>query len=139
MSAFSLHPQLAADTHVVGELALARVLLMDDARFPWLVLVPRRAGLVEFLDLDADDAVALAAEARACALALRRLYQPDKFNVAALGNVVAQFHLHVVARFRSDARWPQPVWGAPPALPYTQTQAATRLAELRAELRIEAP
>lgn len=139
MSTFSLHAQLAADTRVVGDLPLSRVLLMDDARFPWLVLVPRRAALVEFLDLDPDDALALAAEARSCALALRRLYRPDKLNVAALGNVVAQFHLHVVARFRSDARWPQTVWGAPPSVPYTEAQATARLAELRGELQVEAP
>lgn len=134
MSGFELHPRLAADTLVVGDLALSRVLLMNDPRFPWLVLVPRRPGLVEFLQLDPADCGALTAEARRCGLALRELVKPHKLNIAALGNLVPQFHLHVVARFEDDARWPQPVWGAPPTAPYEPAAAAARVTALRGAL-----
>lgn len=136
MSDFELHPRLAADTLVVGELALSRVLLMNDPRFPWLVLVPRRPGLVEFLQLDAADCAVLTAEARRCGLALMELFKPNKLNIAALGNLVPQFHLHVVARFEDDARWPQPVWGAPPTAPYEPSAAVARLKGLRGALRL---
>jgi diadenosine tetraphosphate (Ap4A) HIT family hydrolase len=134
MSGFALHPRLAADTLVVGELALSRVLLMNDPRFPWLVLVPRRAGLVEFLQLDAAACSALLAEARRCGMALKELFRPTRLNIGALGNLVPQFHLHVVARFEDDARWPQPVWGAPPSAPYEEAAAAARIKALRGAL-----
>jgi diadenosine tetraphosphate (Ap4A) HIT family hydrolase len=134
MSGFELHPRLAADTLAVGDLALSRVLLMNDPRFPWLVLVPRRPGLVEFLQLDAADCGELTAEARRCGLALQDLFKPHKLNIAALGNLVPQFHLHVVARFEDDARWPQPVWGAPPTAPYAPAVAMARVRALRCAL-----
>lgn len=108
---FALDPRLAADTTHLGDLALCRVLLMDDARFPWLVLVPRRAGLVEIGDLAEDDHRALWDEVRIAGRVMQALARPDKLNVAALGNVVAQLHVHVVGRFRSDPAWPGPVWG----------------------------
>jgi diadenosine tetraphosphate (Ap4A) HIT family hydrolase len=136
MSGFALHPRLAADTLVVGELALSRVLLMNDPRFPWLLLVPRRPGLVDFLQLDGEDCSALLAEARRCGQALTELFRPTRLNIGALGNVVPQFHLHVVARFEGDARWPQPVWGAPPAAPYEEAAAAARIKTLRGALQL---
>lgn len=116
--AFALDPRLAADTVPVGDLALSRVLLMDDARFPWLILVPRRAGLSEVTDLDGADAGALWEEIRLAAGVMRDLSKPDKVNVAALGNVVAQLHVHVVGRFLSDPAWPGPVWGFGARTPY---------------------
>lgn len=109
--AFSLDPRLAADTHPVGDLALCSVLLMDDARFPWLILVPRRDALSELTDLAPEDAAALFEEIRIAVRVIQGLAHPDKVNVAALGNVVAQLHVHIVARFRSDPAWPGPVWG----------------------------
>jgi diadenosine tetraphosphate (Ap4A) HIT family hydrolase len=133
---FRLDARLSADTLVVGDLALSRVLLMNDARYPWLILVPRRAGLVEFLQLDREDCAALDAELRLCALALMELHRPHKLNVAALGNVVRQFHVHVVARFEGDAAWPRPVWGGPPAPPYAASDAVARVQDLRAALRL---
>ena len=133
---FQLDSRLAADTLPVGDLALSRVLLMNDARFPWLILVPRRAGLVEFLQLDREDCACLDAELRLCALALMELHRPHKLNVAALGNVVRQFHVHVVARFEGDAAWPRPVWGGPPAPPYAAADAVARVKDLRAALRL---
>lgn len=133
---FQLDPRLAADTLEIGDLQLSRVVLMNDARFPWLILVPRRAGLVEFLQLDREDCVALDAELRLCSLALMELHRPDKLNVAALGNVVRQFHVHVIARFTTDAAWPRPVWGGPPAPSYAAAEAVARVKDLRAALRL---
>lgn len=128
---FALDPRLAADTRPVGDLPLSRVLLMDDARFPWLVLVPRRAGLVELDDLPRDDRITLLDEIDLAGRVLRALAAPDKLNVAALGNVVAQLHVHVVARFRGDAAWPRPVWGVGERAPYPDDAAAERIAHLR--------
>lgn len=117
-SDFTLDPRLAADTAEVGDLGLCRVLLMDDARFPWLVLVPRRPALVELTDLSEADAVALWREVRLAAGVMQALSKPDKVNVGALGNVVAQLHVHVVGRSRSDPAWPGPVWGFEARRPY---------------------
>jgi diadenosine tetraphosphate (Ap4A) HIT family hydrolase len=108
---WSLHPQLSADTVAVGDLALSRLLAMNDADFPWLILVPRRAGASEMLDLGAEQP-RLMDEIAAVSDALKRETRCDKLNVAAIGNVVPQLHVHVVARFRADPLWPKPVWGA---------------------------
>ena len=131
MPDFELHPRLAADTRLVGDLPLCRVLLMDDARFPWLVLVPRVPGLVELTELADADAMRLIDETRRAARALQAHCAPHKLNLGALGNLVPQFHQHVVARFREDARWPQPVWGAGPAEPYADAMARARVDALR--------
>ncbi len=118
MSDFTLDPRLAADTVHAGDLALCRVLLMDDARFPWLVLVPRRPDVAEITDLSAEDAHALMDEMRLATGVMLALAKPDKVNVAALGNVVPQLHVHVIGRFLSDPAWPRPVWGVGEARPY---------------------
>jgi diadenosine tetraphosphate (Ap4A) HIT family hydrolase len=133
-SGFALDPRLAADTHLVGELALSRLLLMDDARFPWLILVPRIAGARELIDLDATDQRSLLAELAGAGRALEALLRPDKLNVAALGNVVPQLHVHLIARYATDAAWPQPVWGVGERVPYDSGARAARIAELRAAL-----
>ncbi|MFD0938828.1 HIT domain-containing protein [Methylobacterium trifolii] len=108
---FTLDPRLSADTAPVGDLALSSVLLMDDSRFPWLILVPRRTGVSEVTDLSPLDGAALWEEIRIAVGVMQALSQPDKVNVGALGNVVAQLHVHVIGRFRSDPAWPGPVWG----------------------------
>lgn len=108
---FALHPRLAADTTPVVELALSRVLLMDDARFPWLILVPRRPDLREIYDLPAADQATLWQEISRVGEVLMRETGGDKLNVAALGNQVPQLHVHVIARRTDDAAWPGPVWG----------------------------
>jgi len=136
MSAFELDPQLAAETHAVGDLGLSRVLLMDDARFPWLILVPRRAGMRELIDLRLDEQHVLLDEIGRCATALRNMEKPDKLNVAALGNVVAQLHVHVLARTRQDAAWPRPVWGVGTRIAYADAALQLRLASLRAALHL---
>lgn len=117
-SDFTLDPRLAADSVEVGDLALCRVLLMDDARFPWLILVPRRPAVSEITDLAEADGAALWREIRIAAGVMQALSKPDKVNVAALGNIVAQLHVHVVGRFRSDPAWPGPVWGFEAPKPY---------------------
>jgi len=134
---FELHPGLAADTLDVGSLPLSRVLLMNDARYPWLVLVPRRGGLIDLVDLDPTDHHRLTDEIRKACIALRELFRPDKLNVAALGNVVSQLHVHVIARYRNDAAWPRPVWTIGTAVPYAPAEGAERLRGLRAALGVD--
>ena len=123
-AAFALDPRIAADSLASGALSLCAVRLFDDARFPWFLLVPRRPGLTELTDLHDEDATDLMAEIRVAARVMTILAKPDKINVATLGNVVPQLHLHVVARFRSDPAWPGPVWGHGPRAPYPDHAAA---------------
>lgn len=127
---FALDPTLAKDTAEVTRLELCRVLLMRDARYPWLILVPERPGLVELRDLSRDDRLRLSDETDRAAEALLRLYDPEKINVGALGNVVRQLHVHVVARDRDDPAWPGPVWGHSPPVPYEQAALEARIAEI---------
>src|ERR1041385_6745795 len=120
MHPFKLHPQLAADTVFVADWALSRVLLMDDVRFPWLVLVPRRADMTEIYDLAHAERMVLVEEIARAAKGLKALCETKKINVGALGNLVPQLHIHVVARKPGDAAWPSPVWGCGSRLPYEQ-------------------
>ncbi|WP_029030944.1 HIT domain-containing protein [Salinarimonas rosea] len=131
-TAFALDRRLDADTLPVGDLALSSVHLMDDARFPWLILVPRRPGLVEITDLDEADAQALMAEIRVASRVLLEVARPDKVNVGALGNIVSQLHVHVLARFASDPAWPGPAWGHGARIPYPPHAAPALLERLRA-------
>ncbi len=133
---FALDERLARDTFVVGDLPLSRVLLMNDARWPWLILVPRREGLVELSDLDAADRARLIEEAARAALFLKAYAEADKINVGALGNVVRQFHLHIVARAIGDVGWPGPVWGSGRAQPYEEAKARALVAAAQAALGI---
>ncbi|MCW2315949.1 Diadenosine tetraphosphate (Ap4A) hydrolase [Rhodoblastus acidophilus] len=119
---FALDPRLEADTILLGDMALSRVLLMNDSRFPWLILVPRREGLVEITDMTPFERRALFEEAALAADRLKLLTGAKKINLGALGNVVPQLHVHVVARFEADAAWPGPVWGAGAAIPYDDPQ-----------------
>jgi len=119
---FTLHPTLARDTLEVTRLPLCRVLLMKDARFPWLILVPERKGAREIHDLTPADRGVLIEEIAQSGKVLERLFHPDKLNVGALGNIVPQLHVHVIARFEKDAAWPRPVWGVGPAVPYEESE-----------------
>lgn len=127
---FTLHPRLATDTHLIGDLALCRVLLMNDKRFPWLILVPRRVNLRELTDLTTEDCPLLFEEINKTSAALRKICAPDRINVAAIGNIVNQLHVHVVARMASDAAWPGTVWGHAGAKPYDQPTLLHRRNEL---------
>ena len=134
MTGFALDPHLDADAPAVGDLALSRLLLMDDARFPWLILVPRIAGARELIDLDEGDQRSLLAEINLVGRALETLFRPDKLNVAALGNQVPQLHVHVIVRFARDAAWPNPVWGHGQRVRYAERARETLLARLREAL-----
>ena len=131
MTIFEPDPRLAADTAGLGSLGLCRVLLMDDARYPWLILVPQRPGLRDLHDLPPEDLAAATAEIVRASRALETLFEPVKLNVAALGNQVPQLHIHVIARFEDDPAWPKPVWGVAPAVPYEAGALAERLEALR--------
>lgn len=128
---FSLHPRLAADTFIVDDWDLCRVLLMNDARFPWLILVPRQNGLRDFDEIVPNDKPTFFAEIDRASRALRAETSAEKLNVAALGNMVPQLHVHVVARFAADAAWPAPVWGVGEAIPYSTLQVDALIVALR--------
>jgi len=131
---FALDPRLAADTRPVASLPLCDVLLMNDARYPWLILVPRRAGLVEIADLRDDEQAMLWQEVNRAAAALRAVAPCDKLNLGALGNIVRQLHVHVVARVEGDAAWPGPVWGNGQAVARGDAQARLLIATLQQQL-----
>ena len=128
---FSLHPRLAADTFLVDDWPLCRVLLMNDSRFPWLILVPRQDGLRDFDEIAESDKPSFLTEIDRASRALRTETSAEKMNVAALGNMVPHLHVHVVARFVTDAAWPAPVWGVGEAVPYTTDQAEALILALR--------
>jgi len=130
---FVLHKRLAADTVPVAELALCSARLMNDSRWPWLILVPRRAEAVELHALDDADQVLLVREIALASRVLETVHKPAKINVGALGNLVPQLHVHVIARNRDDPAWPGPVWGAGTPVPYGDALAPT-VARLRTAL-----
>ncbi|MCA0423956.1 MAG: HIT domain-containing protein [Proteobacteria bacterium] len=115
---FVLDPAFTRDCYVLGDLPLCRALLMNDARYTWFILIPRRSGIVEIIDLLPEDRRQLLDEVVIASDVLKTVVAPDKINVGALGNMVPQLHVHVIARFRSDPAWPGPVWGHSPAAPY---------------------
>lgn len=131
---FSLDPRLAADTHTVTSLPLCEVLLMNDARYPWLILVPRRAHMAEISDLESGSQMLLWQEVSLASAALRAVATFDKLNLGALGNIVRQLHVHLVARREGDAAWPGPVWGNGHALEYDAAHRERLVAGLRAKL-----
>ena len=133
-TAFGLHPQLAQDTVAIGDLNLSRLLLNRDANYPWLLLVPRRAGLTEIIDLDTTAQAQLMAEIANVSAALRDITQCDKLNVAALGNMVPQLHVHIIARRKSDVAWPRPVWGVAPVVAYGDNEMKILICAVRRKL-----
>lgn len=133
MTTFGLDPKLEADTLAITTLPLCVARLMNDRRFPWVVLVPARPNAAEIIDLDAADRSRLIEEVALVSTVLRDLFHPTKLNIGALGNVVTQLHLHVVARFASDDAWPGPVWGTPPQR-YRSDEVERTLAPLRYRL-----
>jgi len=124
---FVLHPMLDQDTVPVTDLPLCTVRLMDDSRFPWIVLIPKLADLREIHRLEKRMRHELMDEIALCSAAMEREYSADKMNVAALGNMVPQLHIHIIARFESDDAWPGPVWGVGEALPYGDLMPTTVL------------
>ena len=137
MSGFVLHPRLADDSHLIGDLPLSRVLLADDSRYPWVILVPRRPAVREIFELASDDRVGLLDESCRIGASLMRIFDGEKLNIAALGNLVPQLHLHHVVRAQDDPAWPGPVWGHSPGIPYLPGPLAERLQILRAEFGVD--
>lgn len=127
---FSLHPDLQKGTYPVAELKVSRLLLIDDERYPWVVLVPRFEGVREIYELPQQAQVDLLGEITHVSQVLAKLFKADKINVAALGNVTPQLHVHVIARFTTDDAWPTPVWGRHPAKPYAKADAETRAGQI---------
>lgn len=131
MNPWHLHPQLADDTHPLAQFDLSELRLMDDANHPWLILVPRIDGAVELIDLDEDQQLTLTREIARTSRALQAGFAPHKLNVAALGNLVPQLHVHVIARYREDIAWPRPVWGMATAQPYSPDALVQRIRRLQ--------
>lgn len=132
---FNLHPQLDKDCIELGDFELCRCLLMNDANYPWIILVPMRDDITEIYELTDEDQQLLLKESSFIAQVLKKYFYADKINVAALGNVVPQLHVHHIARYKDDPAWPAPVWGRVAPLTYTEQQLAARLEKLAAGLQ----
>jgi diadenosine tetraphosphate (Ap4A) HIT family hydrolase len=133
---WSLHPQLAADTAPVGDLPLSRLLVSKDATYPWLILAPRRADISEIIDLLAPERAQLMIEIALASDALKALTGCDKLNIAALGNIVPQLHVHIVARGKGDPAWPAPVWGHGAPRDYAPAELHRFLAAIREKITL---
>lgn len=134
MNAFILDARLAADTIFVADWSLSHVLLMNDARYPWLILVPRVANATEIFELSAEDRATLMEEVARVSEGLKKLRACAKINAGALGNLVPQLHVHIVARSPGDAAWPGPVWGNGTSIPYSDDAARSLVERLRSGL-----
>ena len=131
---FVLDTRLHEDTWLIGDFPLCRLLLSNDSNYPWFILVPRREGISELFQLDDGDQQLMWSETTALAGLLKGLFGADKMNVATLGNVVSQLHMHVIARYQADAAWPGPVWGKHSAKPYTQAEVDVIRGKLKSAL-----
>jgi len=131
---FELHPQLKADTYLIGKFSLSWVLLHKDATYPWVILVPARDDLREIHHLDSDEQIALMRESCHLSEVMVDVFAPKKLNVAAIGNIVSQLHLHHVARFEHDPAWPKPIWGLLPPNSYSDELRLQRISQLRSAL-----
>lgn len=134
MNNFELHPKLKEDTLLVTELNFSLLLLMNDQRFPWLVLVPKKAGLTELYSLSQNELSLLSMEIKIVSLMLHRIYHPDKLNIASIGNIVSQLHVHIVGRYHQDSVWPQAVFGQGKAIPYPPEKLTGLIEELKESL-----
>ena len=132
---FALHHQLEKDCSVICELPLCTVLLMNDCQYPWVIMVPRIDDIREVIDLTAQQQSQLWQESALVSHALQDEVKPDKLNVAALGNMVPQLHIHHIARYKSDAAWPAPVWGVKPAIPYKSEEKQVLIDALKQRLK----
>ena len=131
---YQLHERLARDSFFVTDLPLCSVRLMDDKRFPWLLLIPRVAGASEWIDLAREDQHRLSDEIAIVSHILNALVTPDKLNIATLGNRVPQLHIHLIARYKTDAAWPDPVWGSGISTAYTPEEKRQFLYDIKSAL-----
>ncbi len=129
--AFQLHPQLEKDCFIIGKLTLCRVLMLDDSQYPWFILVPEVNDIAEIYQLSEHQQRQYFDESLAFSKNIMNFFKGDKLNVAALGNVVPQLHIHHIVRYKNDACWPAPVWGAKPAISYDKEQAAQLISQLQ--------
>jgi diadenosine tetraphosphate (Ap4A) HIT family hydrolase len=134
LDGWSLHPQLERDTILLGNMALSRVLIIKDANYPWLLLVPRRPGIVEIIDLNEVEQAQLMVEISRVGRVLKEVTKCDKLNIAALGNAVPQLHVHLIARRKTDAAWPKPVWGAVEPLTHDAAELGRFMDAMRKQL-----
>ncbi|MFZ2313571.1 MAG: HIT domain-containing protein [Methylobacter sp.] len=131
---FQLHPRLQQDCITIGRFELCRLLMMNDSQYPWFILVPEKTDINEIYQLTKPDRELLAEESGYLAENLAELYQADKMNIAAIGNIVPQLHIHHIVRYQTDRAWPAPIWGKFDAVPYTEQQITDNLARLRKQL-----
>lgn len=122
MSEFELDGRITRDSDLVSVLGLCQLRIQNDSRWPWLVMVPERPGMTEIFELSPEEQVQLSTEVNRVAAALKRVTGATKINVGALGNIVRQLHVHVIARFEGDPNWPGPIWGFGQAAPYAESQ-----------------
>ena len=133
---FQLHLRLKEDCIAIGRFELCQLLMMNDSQYPWFILVPEKAGIKEIYQLNKPERHTLTEESSYLAENLAVLYKADKMNIAAIGNLVPQLHIHHVVRYQTDKAWPAPIWGKFPAVPYSQQQIADHIAQVKAQLKI---
>jgi diadenosine tetraphosphate (Ap4A) HIT family hydrolase len=133
---FSLHPQLEKDTIFIKSLELSEVLLMNDIRYPWIILVPRIENAVDITDLSDENRMIFNEEIQRVSLAIKNYFQPDRLNIAMLGNIVPQLHCHIIARFETDFAWSKPIWGIGEAIAYDETKRKEIISNLHRILSI---
>ncbi|MDH3974691.1 MAG: HIT family protein [Deltaproteobacteria bacterium] len=132
---FKLHSRLKEDCHILGQSELSLLLLMNDLRYPWFIMVPKRPDIKEIFQLSGEDQLQLARESANLAFALSTAFKGDKINIASLGNVVSQLHIHHIVRFKNDPAWPGPVWGHSKAIPYADEAREMITGKIKAQLK----
>lgn len=133
---FHLHPRLKKDCITIGRLGLCQLLMMDDSQYPWFILVPEKGDIREIYQLGKLERQILTEESSYLAENLAVLYKADKMNIAAIGNLVPQLHIHHIVRYETDKAWPAPIWGKFEAIPYTQQQIAETIARVKEQLKL---
>jgi diadenosine tetraphosphate (Ap4A) HIT family hydrolase len=133
---FQLHPRLKEDCIAIGRFELCQLLMMNDSQYPWFILVPERADVQEIYQLSKTERELLTEESSYLAENLAALYQADKMNIAAIGNIVPQLHIHHIVRYQTDKAWPAPVWGKFDAVPYTERKIADNVARIKERLNM---
>ena len=133
---FQLHPRLKQDCIAIGRFDLCQLLMMNDSQYPWFILVPEKAGIKEIYQLNKSERHTLTEESSYLAENLAELYKADKMNIAAIGNLVPQLHIHHVVRYQGDKAWPAPIWGKFDTVPYTRQQIIDNIAQVKEQLKL---
>lgn len=132
---FLIDPKLQSDTHFIADLGISRLLLMNDCNYPWLILVPRVPGAVELIDLSGEEQTKLLDEINSLSKILKENFSAEKINIATLGNMVRQLHFHLIARYKNDASFPKPIWGALPTKPYLPEEAKEIITKIKSLIK----